>query len=90
MKFVPLFDQVLIKLVKVPEASKGGIFFPDSVRKKPDEGYIKEIGPDVTAVKKEDRIIFGKYVGVYLNIEGLGEDLVLIHQTDIIGKLEGR
>ena len=70
-----------------PEKSKGGIVIPDSSRKKPDEGIILEVGPDVTKFKKGDNIVFGKYVGVFLTLEGLKGDL-LIHETDVLGTIK--
>lgn len=87
MKFIPAFDMLLVKVQEEPEKTKGGILIPDSSRKKPDEGIILEVGPDVTKFKKGERIVFGKYVGVFLTLEGLMGDL-LIHETDVLGVLK--
>jgi len=88
MRFIPLTDMVLIQTVIAPETSEGGIVLPDSARQKPDEGKIIAIGPDVKIVAIGDRVIFGKYVGMELNIPGVGDNVLLLHETDVYGKLE--
>jgi len=85
--FYPLFDMVLVEVLKEPEMSPGGIVLPDKARERPDEGIIRAIGPDVTAVEIGDHVIFGKYVGVYLTLTGL-EGNLLIHQTDLLGRIK--
>jgi len=82
--FIPLFDQVLVKVAEEPERTKGGIYIPDNSRKKLDEGIVVSIGDNVSKVKKGDKILFGKYIGVWVNIEGV-EGNLLIHETDILG-----
>lgn len=89
VRFIPLYDMVLIQTAKEPEKTKGGIILPDASRKKPDEGIIVDTGPDVKAVKKGQRVVFGRYVGVELTIEGVRAN-ILIHETDILGILEGK
>uniref|UniRef100_A0A6H2A3V2 Putative chaperonin n=1 Tax=viral metagenome TaxID=1070528 RepID=A0A6H2A3V2_9ZZZZ len=88
MKFIPAWNMVLIKPAMTPEKSPGGIVIPDSARVIPDEGIIQSIGPDVTRFKKGERVIYGKYVGMELNIPEVGDGVLLLHETDIYGRIE--
>jgi len=85
--FFPLFDMILIQVLKEPEMSPGGIVLPDNARQKPDEGTVLSKGPDVTAVEVGDHVLYSKYVGVYLTLNGL-EGCLLLHQTDLLGKMK--
>lgn len=92
MAFRPLHDQVLVKRVEADDKTAGGIIIPDSVKEKPQEGKVVNVGSgirtkkgDVVAlsVKKGDRILFGKYSGSEVKING--EELVIMKESDILG-----
>lgn len=95
MKIRPLQDRVLVKRVAEEERTKGGIFIPDTAKEKPMEGKvisvgngkILENGTKVTPeVKSGDRILFGKYSGTEVKIDG--EEHLILHESDILGVLE--
>jgi chaperonin GroES len=95
--FMPLRDRVLVKRVEVEEKTPGGILIPDTAKEKPAEGDILAVGPgarDVNGVihpmevKIGDRIVFGKWAGTELLIEG--EDRLILSEADILGVLEIR
>jgi chaperonin GroES len=91
----PLQDRVIIKRVKEEEKSKGGIIIPDSAKEKPIEGEVLAVGngkvqEDGTVrkldVKVGDRVLFGKYSGTEVKIDG--EDRLILREDDILGVLE--
>lgn len=95
MNIRPLQDRVLVKRVDEEERTKGGILIPDSAREKPMEGKViavgngklLENGTKVTLeVKSGDRILFGKYAGTEVKIEG--EEHLILREEDILGILE--
>ncbi len=95
MKFRPLGDRVLVKRVEEEEKTKGGIIIPDTAKEKPQEGEVLAVGPggrdedgDYIAmdVKVGDRILFGKWSGTEVKIDG--EDLIIMKESDILGVLE--
>ena len=86
--FKPMFDMVMIQMEIAPEKTKGGLYLPEQVRKVPDQGEVIAIGEDVQKLKKGDKVIFGKYVGIQLTIKDQ-EGLLLIHETDVLGIMEG-
>lgn len=95
MKIRPLQDRVLVKRVAEEERTKGGIFIPDTAKEKPMEGKviavgngkIMENGTKVTPeVKSGDRILFGKYAGTEVKIDG--EEHLILREDDILGVLE--
>ena len=92
MKVRPLKDHVLVSRVKEEEKTKGGIIIPDSAKEKPMEGKIISIGDgkileDGTKVpldvKEGDRVLFGKYAGTEIKIEG--EEYLIMREDDILG-----
>ncbi len=95
MKIRPLGDRILIKRIKEQEKSKGGIIIPDTAKEKPQEGKVVAVGkgkmteqgkllpPDV---KAGDKILFGKYSGSDVTIEG--EEHLILREDDILGVLE--
>jgi chaperonin GroES len=95
MKIRPLGDRILIKRIKEQEKSKGGIIIPDTAKEKPQEGKVVAVGkgkmteqgkllpPDVRA---GDKILFGKYSGSDVMIEG--EEHLILREDDILGVLE--
>ncbi len=95
MKFRPLHDRVLIKPLEKDAKSTGGIIIPDTAKEKPMEGKVKAVGAGTLGedgklrpldVKKGDRVLFGKWSGTEVKIEG--EDLVIMKESDIIGIIE--
>ena len=95
MKIRPLQDRVIVKRVPEEEKTKGGILIPDTAKEKPQEGKVVAVGngkvlengtlvkPDV---KAGDRILFGKYSGTEVKIEG--EEHLILREDDILGVLE--
>jgi chaperonin GroES len=92
MKFRPLHDRVLVERVAEDTKTAGGIIIPDSATEKPSEGMVIATGPGVrkedgtvTAldVKKGDRVLFGKWGGTEVKIDG--KELLIMKETDIMG-----
>jgi chaperonin GroES len=96
MKFRPLHDRVVVKRVEEESKTKGGIIIPDTAKEKPMEGEIVAVGPGARDeagklvpldVKKGDRILFGKWSGTEIKLDG--EDLLIMKESDIMGIIEG-
>jgi chaperonin GroES len=96
MKFRPLHDRVVVKRVEEEGKTKGGIIIPDTAKEKPMEGEIVAVGPGARDdkgtlvaldVKKGDRILFGKWSGTEIKLDG--EDLLIMKESDIMGIVEG-
>ena len=97
MKFRPLHDRVVVRRVESEEKTAGGIIIPDTAKEKPQEGEIIAVGPgarDETGklvpldVKVGDRILFGKWSGTEVKIDG--EDLLIMKESDVMGVIEGK
>ncbi len=95
VKFRPLQDRVLIRRIEEEEKTKGGIIIPDTAKEKPMEGEVIAAGPGARGddgalhpldVKVGDRVLFGKWSGTEIKIEG--EDLVVMKESDIMGVVE--
>ena len=95
MKVKPLYDRVLVKLIEEKEKSRSGIIIPDTAKEKPQEGKIVAVGKGkigddgkLTPVdaKKGDKILFSKYAGTEVNIEG--EEHLIIREDDVLGVVE--
>lgn len=95
MKFRPLHDRVLVRRVEEDTKTSGGIIIPDSAQEKPSEGEVIAIGAGaknedgkVTAldVKKGDKILFGKWSGTEIKVDG--EELLIMKESDIMGIIE--
>ena len=95
MKFRPLHDRVLVKRLDAEEKTKGGIIIPDNAKEKPTEGEVIAVGGGKRGddgilhpldVKKGDRIIFGKWSGTEVKIDG--DELMIINESDIMGIVE--
>jgi len=94
MKFRPLHDRVLVKRVAEETKTAGGIIIPDTAKEKPSEGKVVAVGPGTREdgsfvkpdVKKGDRVLFGKWGGTEITIEG--EELLIMKESDIMGVLE--
>ena len=96
MKFRPLHDRVVVKRVAEEEKTRGGIIIPDTAKEKPMEGEIVAVGPGARDekgnlvpldVKKGDRILFGKWSGTEIKLDG--QDLLIMKESDIMGIIEG-
>jgi len=96
MHFRPLHDRVVVKRVESEERTKGGIIIPDTAKEKPQEGEVIAVGPGARDesgkivpldVTKGDRILFGKWSGTEVKIDG--EDLLIMKESDIMGIVEG-
>ena len=95
MQVRPLHDRVLVKRQVEEEKSKGGIYIPDTAKEKPAEGTIIAVGTGrVTSegkvhpleVKKGDKVLFGKYSGTEIKIEG--EEYLMMREEDILGIIQ--
>jgi chaperonin GroES len=96
MKFRPLHDRVVVRRITPQEKTAGGIIIPDTVKEKPMEGEVIAAGPGarneqgaVVAldVKAGDRVLFGKWSGTEVKIDG--EDLLIMKESDLLGIIEG-
>lgn len=96
MKLRPLHDRVLVRRVDQESLTAGGIIIPDTAKEKPQEGEVVAVGPGAAGddnelipldVKAGDRILFGKWSGTEVKIDG--EDLLIMKESDILGVLEG-
>jgi chaperonin GroES len=96
MKFRPLHDRVVVRRLDAEEKTAGGIIIPDTAKEKPMEGKIVAVGPGarneqgqlvVLDVKAGDRVLFGKWSGTEVKIDG--EDLLIMKESDIMGIIEG-
>jgi chaperonin GroES len=96
MKFRPLHDRVLVRRIEGVEKTAGGIIIPDTAKEKPQEGEVISAGAGAKNedgkltpldVKAGDRILFGKWSGTEVKIDG--EDLLIMKESDILGIIEG-
>ncbi|MFC4352734.1 co-chaperone GroES [Fodinicurvata halophila] len=97
MKFRPLHDRVVVRRIEEDERTAGGIIIPDTAKEKPMQGEVVAVGPGARNDKGElialdlkegDRIIFGKWSGTEVKING--EELLIMKESDIMGILEGK
>ncbi len=95
MKVRPLHDRVIVERVEEEQKTAGGIIIPDTAKEKPQEGKVIAVGPGRSDkdgklipmdVKKGDRILFGKYSGTEIKIDGT--EYVIMRVDDILGVLE--
>ena len=95
MKFRPLHDRVLVRRIEAEEKTRGGIIIPDTAKEKPQEGEVVAVGPGARDdsgkiqpldVKAGDRILFGKWSGTEVKIDG--EDLLIMKESDVLGVVE--
>jgi chaperonin GroES len=92
MSFVPLHDRVLVRRIEGEDKTSGGLIIPDSAKEKPQEGEVVSCGEGARkdsgeliemAVKSGDKILFGKWSGTEVKIDG--EDLLIMKESDILG-----
>ena len=95
MKIRPLHDRVLVRRVEEDEKTKGGIIIPDTAKEKPTEGVVVAVGAGARGedgnlqpmdVKKGNRILFNKWSGTEVKVEG--EDLLIMKESDIMGIID--
>ena len=95
MKIKPLSDRVLVLRIEEKQKTKGGIIIPDTAKEKPQEGEIAAVGPGrldengkriPMEVKKDDRVLFGKYSGNEIKVDGV--EYLIMKETDILGILK--
>jgi chaperonin GroES len=95
-KLTPLHDRIVIRRIEEAETSRGGIIIPDTAKDKPQEGEVVAVGKGKVnedgkvfplAVKEGDRILFGKYAGTEIKIDG--EELLIMREEEVLGILEG-
>jgi chaperonin GroES len=95
VNITPLHDRVLVRRLEGKETAKGGIIIPDSAKEKPQEGEVMAVGAGKVEkgrripldVKVGDRILFGKYTGSDIEIDG--QEYLILREEEILGKLSG-
>jgi chaperonin GroES len=96
MKFRPLHDRILVRRIESDKKTAGGIIIPDTVKEKPQEAEVLAVGPGARDergeiqpldVKAGDRILFGKWSGTEVRIDG--EELLIMKESDVMGIIEG-
>lgn len=96
VKFKPLHDRVLVRRIEEVEKTKGGIIIPDTAKEKPAEGKVVAVGNGKTGddgnkipleIKEGDRVLFGKYSGTEVKVEG--EEYLIMREDDVLGIIEG-
>ncbi|MEW6032090.1 MAG: co-chaperone GroES [Bacillota bacterium] len=94
MKLRPLADRVIVKVIEAEEKTKGGIVLPDTAKERPQQGEVLAVGPGrrlddgslaAPAVKAGDRVLFSKYGGIEVKVEG--EEYLILREDDILGIL---
>ena len=95
MKVRPLYDRILVRRVAEEEKTKGGIIIPDTAKEKPSEGEVVAVGSGkvnekgelrALEVKEGDRILFGKYSGNEIKIDG--DELIILREDEVLGVIE--
>jgi chaperonin GroES len=96
MNIRPLYDRIVVRRIESKETMQGGLYIPDSAKEKPQEGEVVAVGKGkrledgkVVAldVQKGDRILFGKYSGSDIKLDG--EELLIMREDEVLGILEG-
>ena len=97
MKFRPLHDRVVVRRIDAEEKTAGGIIIPDTAKEKPQEGDVLAVGPGARDEKGEriqpevkvgDRILFGKWSGTEVTVDGI--EVLIMKESDIMGIVEGK
>jgi chaperonin GroES len=95
MKFRPLHDRIVVRRIEAEEKTAGGIIIPDTAKEKPQEGEVLAVGPGARDekgqvvpldVKVGDRILFGKWSGTEIKLDG--EELLIMKESDVLGIIE--
>jgi len=91
MNVKPLADRILVKPLEAEEKTKGGIIIPDNAKEKPQKGEVIAVGPGkiadngtkiVMELKKGDKVLYGKYSGTEVNVDG--QDLLIVRESDVL------
>jgi chaperonin GroES len=94
--FTPLHDRILVRRIEESETTRGGIIIPDTAKDKPQEGEVIAVGKGKSneegkvsplEVKEGDRVLFGKYAGTEIKIDG--EEFVIMREEEVLGILKG-
>ena len=94
--FTPLHDRILVRRIEESETTRGGIIIPDTAKDKPQEGEVISVGKGKSKeegkvfpleVKEGDRVLFGKYAGTEIKIDG--EEFVIMREEEVLGVLKG-
>ena len=97
MKFRPLHDRVVVRRIEEDTKTAGGIIIPDTAKEKPMQGEVVSVGPgardesgkvNALEVKAGDRVLFGKWSGTEVKIDG--QELLIMKESDILGIIEGK
>src|SRR5436190_10285935 len=95
-KFTPLHDRILVRRIEEGETTRGGIIIPDTAKDKPQEGEVVSVGKGKINeegkvrpldVKEGDRILFGKYAGTEIKLDG--EEFVIMREEEVLGVISG-
>ena len=95
MKFRPLHDRVVVRRIEEDDRTRGGIIIPDTAKEKPSEGKVVAVGKGKVTddgkvhpldVKKGDRVLFSKYAGTEVQVEG--DEHIIIREDDVLGIVE--
>ena len=95
MKFRPLHDRVVVEALEAEAKTAGGVILPDTAQEKPQEGKVISVGPGVRGddgnisaldVKKGDRVLYGKWSGTEIKVDG--KDFLIVKESDIMGIIE--
>ena len=95
MKIRPLYDRIVVKRIEQKEQMQGGLYIPDSAKEKPQEGEVLAVGPgkvtedgklQAMSVKVGDKILFGKYSGSDIKLDG--DELLIMREDEVLGILE--
>jgi len=95
-RFTPLHDRILVRRIEEAGTTRGGLIIPDSAKDKPQEGEVIAVGKGKIndegkvfpiALKQDDRILFGKYSGTEIKIDG--EDFLIMKEEDVLGVVTG-
>ena len=95
-KFTPLHDRILVRRIEEAETTRGGIILPDTAKEKPQEGEVISVGKGKINeegkvrpldVKDGDRILFGKYSGTEIKLDG--EDYIIMREEEVLGIITG-
>jgi len=95
-KFTPLHDRILVRRIEEAETTRGGIILPDTAKEKPQEGEVISVGKGKITeegkirpldVKEGDRILFGKYSGTEIKLDG--DDFIIMREEEVLGIITG-
>ena len=95
-KFTPLHDRILVRRIEEAETTRGGIILPDTAKEKPQEGEVISAGKGKISeegkvrpldVKEGDRLLFGKYAGTEIKLDG--EDFIIMREEEVLGIITG-